>query len=95
MAGLELRGNCSSVFIASTPDWMAEAEGNSGKIVCPKCKSRVGSYKWSGATCSCGKWITPAFQFQLSRVDPKYLFKTVEGIKYGVHGHAETAPAKE
>lgn len=64
-------GKCSSVFTAEAPNWAEDLEGNSGRISCPKCKARVGSFSWSGAPCSCGKWITPAFQFQLSRIDPK------------------------
>lgn len=64
-------GNCSSVFISEMPDWAEGPEGNNGRLICPTCKARVGSFSWSGAPCSCGKWVTPAFQFQLSRVDPK------------------------
>lgn len=64
-------GNCSSVFTAEAPHWASELTDNDGRINCPKCSSRVGSYSWSGAPCSCGRWVTPAFQFQLSRIDPK------------------------
>lgn len=64
-------GKCSSVFISEMPDWVEGTSGNHGRLICPKCKARVGSFSWSGAPCSCGKWVTPAFQFQLSRVDPK------------------------
>lgn len=64
-------GKCSSVFVAETPDWAEDITGNEGRISCPKCKARVGSFSWSGAPCSCGRWITPAFQFHLSRIDPK------------------------
>lgn len=64
-------GKCSSVFTAEAPDWTQDVAGNDGRISCPNCKARVGSFSWSGAPCSCGRWITPAFQFQLSRIDPK------------------------
>lgn len=72
---LGVGGKCSSVFTHEAPDWASETDGNDGRITCPKCKARVGSYTWSGAPCSCGKWVTPAFQFQLSRIDPKGLVR--------------------
>jgi hypothetical protein len=62
---------CTSVFLESPPAWAACSDGNEGKFVCPRCDARVGAYSWSGSPCSCGKWITPGFQFQLSRVDAK------------------------
>lgn len=63
---------CSSVFLTEAPDWASGAvSANEGRFVCPKCHNRVGSFAWSGAPCSCGRWITPAFQFQLSRVDAR------------------------
>lgn len=62
---------CSSVFLMEAPDWAVDIIGNEGRFACPKCKARVGSFSWSGATCSCGRWITPSFQFQLSRVDAR------------------------
>lgn len=32
------------------------------QILCPKCNSRLGSFSWKGQQCSCGQWLTPAFQ---------------------------------
>lgn len=68
---LGVGGMCSSVFLTEAPTWAGNFDGNNGRISCPGCKSRVGSFSWSGSPCSCGKWVTPAFQFQLSRIDPK------------------------
>lgn len=62
---------CSSVFITEPPEWVSCADEHEGRMSCPKCTARVGSFSWSGATCSCGRWVTPAFQFQLARVDTK------------------------
>lgn len=62
---------CTSVFTHSVPDWAASTQGNSGRFTCPKCKAKIGNFVWSGASCSCGEWITPSFQFQLARVDRK------------------------
>ncbi|KAK4404752.1 Dual specificity protein phosphatase 12 [Sesamum angolense] len=40
-----------------------------GKLSCAHCEARLGYFNWSGIQCSCGSWITPAFQLHKSRVD--------------------------
>lgn len=64
-------GTCSSVFMRDAPPWVTNVHANHGRILCPRCNAKLGSFAWSGAPCSCGKWVTPAFQFQLSRIDPR------------------------
>ena len=59
---------CSSVFIQKM-EWMGECEKNTGKIVCEMCLNKLGEYNWSGRQCSCGKFVTPAFQIHKSTVD--------------------------
>lgn len=62
---------CSSVFIEPM-EWMAPLveEGHlQGKLCCPQCTSRWGNYNWAGLQCSCGCWVTPAFQINVSRID--------------------------
>jgi dual specificity phosphatase 12 len=70
---------CTSVFVESPPSWAGCSHENTGRLSCPKCSARVGAYAWSGSACSCGKWITPGFQFQLSRVDAKSTSKITPG----------------
>lgn len=87
-------GACTSVFLAEAPNW-ADCEGNQGGLNCPKCGARVGNYSWSGATCSCGRWITPAFQFPLAKVDPRGVvdLSTIVRGAGGVGGDVEPAVA--
>jgi dual specificity phosphatase 12 len=59
---------CSSHFV-EPPAW-CPGEGE-GKLACPKCAARVGSYAWHGTPCSCGTWVVPAFQLTKSRVDER------------------------
>ncbi|KAI5784627.1 protein-tyrosine phosphatase-like protein [Geopyxis carbonaria] len=40
-----------------------------GKLECPKCQSKVGSYAWQGMKCSCGEWIVPGISLARGRVD--------------------------
>ncbi|KAM7180917.1 dual specificity protein phosphatase 12 isoform 2-T2 [Macrochelys suwanniensis] len=42
---------------------------NDSQLLCPKCTSKLGSFSWRGEQCSCGRWVTPAFQIHKSRVD--------------------------
>ena len=81
-------GKCSSVFVSDIPEW-AELSGNEGRICCPKCKSRVGAFSWSGAPCSCGKWVTPAFQFQLSRIDHKGVIDVTKLVRQSALNSSE------
>ncbi|KAL3632575.1 hypothetical protein CASFOL_025559 [Castilleja foliolosa] len=61
---------CSSIFVEPLR-WMTTVEegGLEGKLLCAHCEARLGNFNWSGIQCSCGSWITPAFQLHKSRVD--------------------------
>eukprot|EP01004_Peranema_trichophorum_P000307 NODE_10340_length_523_cov_4.345000_g9692_i0.p1 GENE.NODE_10340_length_523_cov_4.345000_g9692_i0~~NODE_10340_length_523_cov_4.345000_g9692_i0.p1 ORF type:complete len:147 (-),score=21.87 NODE_10340_length_523_cov_4.345000_g9692_i0:83-484(-) len=61
---------CSSYFLNEETN-LGEFTDLEGRIYCPnaKCKQVLGSYNWSGLPCSCGRWVTPAFQLTKSRVD--------------------------
>ena len=84
--GLQTRGSvvaCTSLFLLDQPEALldtyasttgAESEEvvkTDGKLQCPKCKARVGHLSWSGLQCSCGTWVTPAFQITVSKIDYK------------------------
>ncbi|KAL2480782.1 Protein-tyrosine-phosphatase [Abeliophyllum distichum] len=61
---------CSSIFVEPLR-WMTTVQEGAleGKLLCVHCESRLGYFNWSGIQCSCGSWITPAFQLHKSRVD--------------------------
>lgn len=61
---------CTSYFIEPV-QWMEEALLGvmDGQLLCPKCGSKLGSFNWCGDQCSCGRWVTPAFQLHRNRVD--------------------------
>lgn len=62
---------CTSYFLNKQPDWMQPSHETSGKISCAKCQKKLGLWNWSGSQCSCGTWVVPAFQINVSRVDIK------------------------
>ncbi|CAL5420603.1 unnamed protein product [Camellia sinensis] len=61
---------CSSIFVEPLR-WMTTVKEGAleGKLLCVHCEARLGYFNWSGIQCSCGNWITPAFQLHKSRVD--------------------------
>ncbi|XP_020213162.1 dual specificity protein phosphatase 12 [Cajanus cajan] len=61
---------CSSIFIEPLK-WMKAVEEGAleGKLSCAHCDARLGYFTWAGIQCSCGSWITPAFQLHKSRID--------------------------
>ncbi|KAI8822417.1 uncharacterized protein EV422DRAFT_585789 [Fimicolochytrium jonesii] len=40
-----------------------------GRIGCPGCGVKLGSWSWAGAPCSCGSWIAPSFAIAGGKVD--------------------------
>ncbi|KAI5068032.1 hypothetical protein GOP47_0016377 [Adiantum capillus-veneris] len=61
---------CTSIFVEPM-QWMTPVQegGVLGKLSCASCNARLGSFNWSGAQCSCGTWVVPAFQLHKSRMD--------------------------
>ena len=61
---------CQSYFLAVQGlDWMGDMSDNEGRISCPKCTTKVGTWHWAGAQCSCGTWVAPALQIPKSKLD--------------------------
>ena len=62
--------NCSSYFIEPM-EWIHALQDGQleGRMDCPNCTAKLGQYNWSGAQCSCGRWITPAFMLHRKQVD--------------------------
>ncbi|KAG2187440.1 hypothetical protein INT44_005128 [Umbelopsis vinacea] len=62
--------NCSSYFIEPM-EWINGLDqwNIEGRLDCPRCHTKLGSYCWSGAQCSCGRWVTPAFTLHRKQVD--------------------------
>lgn len=60
---------CKSIFLGSAMYWMGDVSAGDGKFGCPHCHAKLGNWKWAGAQCSCGSWVTPAIQIPISKVD--------------------------
>jgi len=79
--------DCTSYFVVENLLWMELSDKVEGKLSCPVCNYRVGSWNWAGMQCSCGNWVSPAFQFVKSKVDDMVV-KDIEGLKQGIDSGA-------
>lgn len=66
---------CTSLFLGEQLSWMQAIEPGAinGRLRCPGCTAKglkhvVGNWSWKGTQCSCGRWITPAFQIHQAQV---------------------------
>ncbi|CAH1781057.1 unnamed protein product [Owenia fusiformis] len=61
---------CTRSLFIEPIKWMEnEISEIEGKIMCPKCSAKLGSFKWMGERCPCGTWVTPAFHINAGKVD--------------------------
>ena len=63
---------CQSYFLQQSLRWMGDNIQNGiseGKLNCPNCAAKIGTWIWSGTQCSCGTWVVPAIQVPKSKVD--------------------------
>ncbi|KAJ8680385.1 hypothetical protein QAD02_016172 [Eretmocerus hayati] len=62
---------CDKTYFIEPLAWMPDIMHKvDGKLHCPKCNSKLGSYSWvSGCQCPCGSKIAPAFYLIPSKVD--------------------------
>ena len=61
---------CSSVFVDPYSELgLLISSSDDSRVLCPKCHSRLGVWSWAGSQCSCGSWISPAFQLLRKHLD--------------------------
>ncbi|XP_058791767.1 dual specificity protein phosphatase MPK-4-like [Phymastichus coffea] len=62
---------CNKTYFVEPLAWMPNILHKvDGKLCCPKCASKLGSFSWiSGCQCPCGSKIAPAFYLVPSKVD--------------------------
>ena len=66
---------CSQSVSLNPLSWMEDSirSSLSGMLVCPQCKTRLGSYSWIlGNDCSCGANVAPSFSLDMTSI----IFKT-------------------
>lgn len=71
---------CEQMYFVEPLVWMCDVtKVPQGKLHCPKCKNKVGSFSWvMGSQCPCGCQVAPAFYLVPSKVDYSNVVKNVE-----------------
>lgn len=71
---------CMQTYFIEPLSWMKNVTQNTqGKLHCPKCNSKVGSFSWiMGCQCPCSCQVAPAFYLVPSKVDWTNVVKNVE-----------------
>lgn len=71
--------NCRETYFIEPITWMNVTQMDQGKLLCPKCSSKLGSFSWiMGCQCPCGTKVAPAFYLTPSKVDFSNVIKNVE-----------------
>ncbi|KAI0230981.1 Dual specificity protein phosphatase 12 [Lamellibrachia satsuma] len=61
---------CTGTLFTEPIQWMEKSILSvEGKLSCPKCQAKLGSFNWAGERCPCGRWITPSFHILSGKVD--------------------------
>lgn len=74
------KAQCGKTYFLEPLSWMNNiAQSTQGKLHCPKCNNKIGSFSWiMGCMCPCGSQVAPAFYLVPSKVDWTNVVKNVE-----------------
>ncbi|XP_011059034.1 PREDICTED: dual specificity protein phosphatase 12-like isoform X2 [Acromyrmex echinatior] len=71
---------CDKIYFVEPLAWMPDITHTvEGKLNCPKCNTKLGSYSWiAGSQCPCGSKIAPAFYLVPSKLDWSNVVQNVQ-----------------
>ncbi|XP_028167622.1 dual specificity protein phosphatase MPK-4-like isoform X2 [Ostrinia furnacalis] len=71
---------CRLMWFVEPMAWMADVtHAPQGKLHCPKCRTRLGSFSWvMGCKCPCGQKVAPAFYMVPSKVEWSNIVQNVQ-----------------
>lgn len=71
---------CTKTYFLEPLSWMSNiTQTTQGKLHCPKCKNKLGSFSWTmGCQCPCSTQVAPAFYLTPSKVDWSNVVKNIE-----------------
>lgn len=62
--------SCRQTFFVIPPPWITAISAPQGKLLCPKCRSKIGAFSWNqNQKCPCAASYQPGFYFTPSKVD--------------------------
>lgn len=73
---------CTKTFFVEPIAWMKDIMYNcEGKLYCPSCKSKIGSFNWTMASkCPCGAQVSPSFYFIPSKVEYSNIVQNMKQV---------------
>lgn len=73
---------CTKTFFVEPMAWMKDVVHNvEGKLYCPKCESKIGSFNWAMASkCPCGAQVSPSFYFIPSKVEYSNIVQNIRQV---------------
>ncbi|XP_028029628.1 dual specificity protein phosphatase MPK-4-like [Bombyx mandarina] len=71
---------CRQMWFVEPMAWMSDVTHQpSGKLHCPNCKNKIGSFSWvMGCKCPCGQKVAPAFYLVPSKVERSNIVQNVQ-----------------
>lgn len=79
-ARADLPETCRLMWFVEPMTWMRHVSSQpSGKLHCPKCLNKIGSFSWiMGCKCPCGQKVAPAFYLVPSKVEWSNIVQNVQ-----------------
>lgn len=73
---------CTKTFFVEPMTWMKEVVHNvEGKLYCPSCKGKIGSFNWAMASkCPCGAQVSPSFYLVPSRIEYSNIVQNMKQV---------------
>ncbi|XP_044730446.1 dual specificity protein phosphatase MPK-4-like isoform X2 [Chrysoperla carnea] len=71
---------CRKTYFIEPLAWMKDiCQNTQGKLYCPKCNNKIGSFSWiMGCQCPCGSKVSPAFYLVPSKVEWSNVVQNVQ-----------------
>jgi dual specificity phosphatase 12 len=73
---------CNKTLFVEPIAWMKDITYNcEGKLYCPSCKAKIGSFNWIMASkCPCGAQVSPSFYFIPSKVEYSNIVQNMKTV---------------
>ena len=74
---------CTKTFFVEPLTWMLPdvIHNVEGKLYCPSCKSKIGSFNWTMASkCPCGAQVSPSFYLVPSKIEYSNIVQNVRQV---------------
>lgn len=77
-----IQEHCSKIYFIEPIAWMKDVINNvEGKLHCPSCRTKIGSFNWIMASkCPCGVQVAPSFYLIPSKIDFSNIVQNIHQV---------------